>query len=170
MADGWPHPFLPPSLILRFYFYIYSTARRVRPGTRTATNQFDRRVGNGVRSRLGSLDLSWGLRIRLKGLKMWVGRHQPLDGCLIGGRERPVSWLLFLITGPQRIRVGYWIRLAGRPLTSMLFMTLARSLTGPLASSRVGFSDGPRAASPLTKFLSPKLSDLLAYFLLQPRI
>ena len=52
----------------------------------------------------------------------------------------------------------------------MLFLTLTRSLTRPLARSLVVFLNGPWAAAPLTKFLSPKLSDLLAYLLLQPRI
>lgn len=71
---------------------------------------------------------------------------------------------------PQRIRVEYWIRLVGWPLTRMLFMTLTRSLTGPLARSLAAFLDRPRAAAPLTEFLSPKLSDLLTYLLLEPRI
>ncbi len=106
--------------------------------------------------------------MRLKGLKLWVQRHYPLHGCLIGGRERPVSRLLFLITGPQRIRVWYLNRLADWPLTRMLFITLTRSLTG--TSSLVVFVNGNRAAPPLTEFLSPKLSDLLTYLLLQPRI
>lgn len=68
------------------------------------------------------------------------------------------------------IRVGYWIRLADWPLIGMFFMTLTRPLTRPLASSLVVFLDAPRAAAPLTEFLSPKLSDLLTYLLLQPWI
>lgn len=82
----------------------------------------------------------------------------------------PVFRLLFLIARPQRIRVGYWIRLADWPLTRMLFMTLTRSLTGPLARSLAVFLDRHRAAAPLTEFLSSKLSDLLTYLLLEPRI
>lgn len=50
----------------------------------------------------------------------------------------------------------------------MLFLTLTRSLTRPLAN--VVFLDGPRAAAPLSELLSPELSDLLTYLLLQPWI
>jgi len=49
-------------------------------------------------------------------------------------------------------------------------MTLSRPLTGPLARSLAVLLVGPRAAGPETEFLSPELSDLLTYLLLQPRI
>lgn len=158
MAPGRLQPSLPPSLILGFYFYIYSTARRVRPGA--ATNQFDRRVGNGVRSRRGFQALSRGLSIRLRDLKLLLGRLQTLDDSRIGGRQRSVPGPLFLTAGCQREWVGY---LTAGSLAGMLILTLTGALTG-------SFSDGPWAASSLTQLLSPKLSDLLTYLLLKARI
>lgn len=122
----------------------------MRPAAKTATNQFDCRDGDGVKSRLGFLDLSWGLWMNLRGLKLEFVGHQPLYGCLIGGRERPVFKLLLLVTGPQRIRVGYQVRLADWPLARMLLVTLTKFLIGPLAGGLVELLAGPRARPPLT--------------------
>lgn len=113
------------------------------------------------------------MRTSLKGLKLQVWRHQTLNGCLTGDRQRPLSRLLFLITGPLRMKVGHWFGLTGWLLARMPFtvlMVLTGTLTGSLTSSLVLLLDWPRAAAPLTEFLSPKLSDLLTYLLLQPWI
>lgn len=87
---------------------------------------------------------------------------------MIGGRERPVSGPLILIVRRQSIRVEHLVRLADWPVTGKLSLILTRSLTGPLARTLALLPAAPRAAAP--ELLSPKLSDLLTYLLLEPRI
>lgn len=155
--EGWTHSSPQSFLELWFYIYIYSTAGGVRPASETVTNRFQGKVGGGVSSRLGYLDLAFDL---------WLSRQYHLDSCLNWRRQQIASGPFFLVIRPLRVLLGYHIRLAERALEGLL----SGRLIGTLTRGVIVALNAPWAAIPLTKFLGPQLSDLLTNLLLQPQI